>query len=233
MKIALISPTLEEGKHLSYYLKKVQGHTFHLYQGKFKKNNIYLVISGIGKSNAASAATYIINKLSPDLLILFGIAGAYPSSGLSIRDVAIAEREFYGDEGIIMRDGFHTLDFIGIPLLKKGNNKFFNEFSFSKRIITMAKRSIKGPVKVGNFVTLSSITGTTDRAIKLARVFNALCENMEGAAFAHICKIFKKEMIEIRGISNIVEERDRSKWDIKGAIMSCNNALFDILNNLH
>lgn len=233
MKIALISPTSEEGRPLSVHLKRLSGHPFTIYQGQMKNNKISLIISGIGKTNAASASTYILNKISPDLLILFGIAGAYPYSGLSIGDLVIAEKEFYGDEGIVMKDGFYGLDLIGIPVLKKGRRIIFNELPLNKALIRRVKKIIKQPVKAGNFITLSSITGTNDRAIQLARRFNALCENMEGAAVAQVCKIFKRDLIEIRGISNIVEDRDRSRWNIKAAIRSCSNALFDILNNLH
>lgn len=232
MKIGLICPTHDEGKLLSRYLKRISSYPLNIYTGRINKNKFSLIISGIGKTNAAMAATYLIEKFSPDLLFLFGIAGAYPSTGLSVGDVAIAEKEFYGDEGVIIKDGFHGLDFIKIPLLKKGKKKLFNEFTLNKGIVNMIKRKIKVPLKAGNFVTLSTITGTTERAIELRDKYNAMCENMEGAAVAHVCEFFAKDMVEIRGISNIVEDRDRSKWDIKIGIKACNDVLLDILNNL-
>lgn len=231
MKIGLICPTPEEGK-FSGYLKRVSGHPFNIYTGRLNKNRLSLIIPGIGKTNAAIGATYLVEKFSPDLIILFGIAGAYPSSGLSVGDVAIAEKEFYGDEGVIIKDGFRGLDFINIPFLKKGKKKFFNEFTLNKGIIDMIKRKAKVPLKSGNFVTLSTITGTTERAIELRDKYNAICENMEGAAVAHVCEVFGKDVLEIRGISNIVEDRDRSRWDLKAGIKTCNNVLLDILNDL-
>lgn len=233
MHIALISPTLGEGKFLSRYLKKASTHPFTIYQGRIGKNRIALIISGIGKTSAASATTHIINKLSPHLLILFGVGGAYPLTGLSIGDIAVAEKEIYGDEGIIMKDGFHGLDLIGIPVIKKGKKAIFNEFHLNRGLLDSVKRYIYKPFKSGNFITLSSITGTVDGAIRLARRYNAICENMEGAAVAHVCEIFRRDLIEIRGISNIVEDRDPSKWDIKTAIRATSKTLLDILNHLH
>jgi len=37
---------------------------------------------------------------------------------------------------------------------------------------------------------------------------------MEGAAVAHICSMYGIPVIEIRGISNIIEDRDMKKWNI-------------------
>ncbi len=231
MRIAIISPTREEGKLLTKYMKMVKGHPFALYKGKTKRNNIYHIISGIGKTNAASATTYTINKFSPDIVILSGIGGAYPSRGVSIGDVVIAEKEFYGDEGIVMKDGYCSLEITGIPILKKGKKIYFNEFGLDKRLVNIVKRN-NSQIKSGNFVTLSAITGTKERAIELSERFNAICENMEGAAVAHTCLVFGKRLIEIRGISNIVEDRDRSKWDIKKGIENCSEALLEILNEI-
>lgn len=232
MKICLISPTPEEGHFFARCLKSLSGHPFSLYQGKIKKNRILLVVSGIGKVNVATAATYLNERFSPDLFILFGIGGAYPSVGLSIGDIAVAEREFYGDEGLLTKEGFYGLERIGIPLLKKGRKRFFNEFTLNKGLIKKIEKFVKVPFKSGNFVTISATTCTNERALELRDRYDAICENMEGAAVAHVCEVFGKDLLEIRGISNIVDNRDRSRWDVKAGIKAYSDVLFDILNDL-
>ena len=37
---------------------------------------------------------------------------------------------------------------------------------------------------------------------------------MEGAAAAHVCALHDVPFLEVRGVSNLVEDRDRSKWRI-------------------
>jgi futalosine hydrolase len=37
---------------------------------------------------------------------------------------------------------------------------------------------------------------------------------MEGAASAHVCAIYGVPLAEVRGISNIIEKRDLSRWNI-------------------
>jgi futalosine hydrolase len=84
-------------------------------------------------------------------------------------------------------------------------------------------------VRIGAFVTVSTTTGTDKRAREIEKRFNAICENMEGAAVAHVCAMYGIPMVEIRGISNIVEDRDRSKWDIKKAAENCQKIILALI----
>jgi futalosine hydrolase len=44
--------------------------------------------------------------------------------------------------------------------------------------------------------------------------FSGICENMEGAAVAQVASLYGVDCMEIRGISNLVEDRDLSRWNI-------------------
>ncbi|MCX5717352.1 MAG: futalosine hydrolase [Nitrospirae bacterium] len=241
--IVLISATEKESRAILKTLRRIKDKSLALpvYQGKIGKTNIIYIISGIGKTNAAYAATLLIEKFSPSAVINFGIGGAYPSANLRAGDIAIADREIYGDEGLWLKDGFHKADAIGIPLLKKGRKKYFNEFPLDKNLVKKAIKVIspnppllkggRGDYRIesGAFITVSTVTGTDRRAREIEKRFNAICENMEGAAVAHVCAMYGIPMLEIRGISNIVEDRDRSKWDIKTAAENCQRAVLVFL----
>lgn len=238
--IGMISATEKESRAILKTLRKIKDKSLALpvYQGRIGKTNIIHIISGIGKTNAAHAATLLIEKFSPSAVINFGIGGAYPSANLRAGDIAIADKEIYGDEGLWLKDGFHKADETGIPLLKKGRKKYFNEFPLDKNLVKKAFESEKlltfnfqlsTNVRAGTFVTVSTVTGTGRRAREIEKRFDAICENMEGAAVVHICAIYGIPMLEIRGISNIVEDRDRSKWDIKTAAENCQKAVFVLL----
>ena len=236
--IGLVSATEKESRAVLKTLRRIKDERLALpvYQGKIRKTNVIHIISGIGKTNAAHAATLLIEKFSPSAVINFGIGGAYPSANLRAGDIAIADREIYGDEGLWLKDGFHKADAIGIPLLKKGRKKYFNEFSMDKKLFKKAVNILhitpdasRFTIKAGVFVTVSTVTGTCRRAREIEKRFNAICENMEGAAVAHVCAMYGIPGLEIRGISNIVEDRDRDKWDIKKAAGNCQRALIAFL----
>lgn len=209
-----------------------------LCSGKIHNKDVVYMVSGMGKANAAHAATILLERFSPDMLIVFGVGGAYPSSGLKVGDIAVAEKEIYGDEGVLLKDGFHDTESIGIPLLKNGRKNYFNEFPLDKKLVRKALRSLAFSARrsafslqSGNFLTVSTCTGTRKRAIELRNRFGAICENMEGAAAAHICATFKVPLLETRGISNIVEDRDKNKWDLKLAAKNCQEAVIEVIRN--
>ncbi|MCL5021784.1 MAG: futalosine hydrolase [Nitrospirae bacterium] len=212
-----------------------------LYRGRVRGKEVVYIISGMGKTNAAHASTLVLEKFSPDVLILFGVGGAYPSSGLRVGDIAVAEKELYGDEGVMTAEGFQGTEFIGIPLAAEGGRKYFNEFPLDKELVgralgslAFATRPSAGSIAAGSgrFVTVSTCTGTRKRALELQKRFGGICENMEGAAAAHLCALYRIRMAEIRGISNIVGVRDRAKWDIRLAAENCQEAVMTVLKGL-
>jgi futalosine hydrolase len=204
--------------------------------GTFAGREVLLCVGGMGKVNAAHAATLMIAEFAPEALVLFGIGGAYPSSGAAIGDVALAHQEIAGDEGVLTHDGFMDTEHIGIPLIKTASSVIYTTYPASepllkrslRRLITTAE-SGSGKVHFGPFVTLSTCTGTSARARELEERYHGLCENMEGAAVAQVATLHGVPWLEVRGISNIVEDRDLSKWDIPRAAGSAQRAVVSIL----
>lgn len=235
--IGIIASVFPEGTMFSSMFKPVgktlPGHPL-FYSGTVTGNQVIFGISGIGKTNAAHAATILIEKFSPACIVNFGIGGAYPSSGLRVGDIAVAEKEVYADEGVLLKDGLHSFEITGIPLLKVRGRKYFNEFPADKRLSKMALKAANAIAhcKSGVFLTVSACTGTRKRAGELAAKFGPLCENMEGAAIAHICSLYGIPFAEMRGISNIVEDRDKGKWEIKPAAENCQKAVLQFLETL-
>ncbi|HYQ48223.1 MAG TPA: futalosine hydrolase, partial [Thermodesulfovibrionales bacterium] len=232
--IGIVVSVPAEGSILARALRKEDDRNHLYYKGILAGRPVVLGISGIGKVNAAHMATRLIHAYSPSLMMNIGVGGAYPSSGLEIGDVAIAEKETYADEGVMLKDGFHGTELIGIPLLKKGRRKYFNEFPFDQRLVgkavkTLAFRPPPFAVRTGPFATVSTCTGTAKRAREIEWQIHAICENMEGAAVAHICAIYGVPLMEMRGISNMVGDRDRSGWDVRLAAENCQTAALQFL----
>jgi futalosine hydrolase len=227
-------------------------------RGILMSNPVAVVVSGVGKTNASHGATLLHERFRPEIVINFGVGGAYPGSGLAISDIAVAEREIYGDEGVLTEKGFRGMRYMGIPLLKKsgvrsqeskGNKSggrgqtdsktngkdvrdVYNVISLDKKLVKKVSGILKKRAfnfKVGSFVTLSTVTGTNERAEELKRRYHPVCENMEGAAAAHICRIYGIPFLDVRGISNVVEKRDKRRWDLRGAATACQRAVVDIV----
>lgn len=196
-------------------------------------HELLYMASGIGISNAAHAATLLIERHMPSLVIVFGTGGAYRGSGLGNGDIAVAEKEIYADSGVIGGKGQEGFEAIGIPLVSSGGRRFFNEFPFRRGLVRKAVRAAEGALGLraasGVFLTVSSSSGTLGRAGRLAAAYGAVCENMEGAAVAQICSIYGLDMLEIRGISNRAGMRDKKKWDIETASLNAQRAVIETL----
>ena len=88
-------------------------------------------------------------------------------------------------------------------------------------MVTDAKarlQSAKENVVTGPFVTVQQCSGRSDTGRVLSQRFKAICENMEGVAAAQICLQYGVPFLELRAISNQVEDRDKDAWDIPLAL---------------
>ena len=180
-----------------------------------------LVIAGIDAVNTAHALTrHLVTQPQPSLVIQTGIAGAYVPAGVPVGSVVLASEEVYADVGVITPDGWRSAEEIGIPLVEaRGTSPArFNHFPLDARLVERAS-TVCGPLvaRTGRFLTLSQVTGVRALGDALHERFGALCESMEGAAAAHVCALHDVPFLEVRGISNLVEDRDRSTWRIKEA----------------
>lgn len=194
LEAALIIERLADGERTVLQNKE-------FFRGLLNGTETVICICGVGKANAAHAATLVIEKFSPDIVWSIGVAGAYPSSGLKLGDIVVAEREIYGDEGLLLNSGFRDMEAIGLPLAAVNGGFYFNEFSM------FVPEKLRGLKPSGNFVTVSTCTGTLENGRAIEKRFNALCENMEGAAVVHVCTLSGVPVVEVRGISNIIEDR--------------------------
>jgi futalosine hydrolase len=190
-------------------------------EGVIGTQPLLICAGGIGKINAAAATAALIERHHPRMVINIGCAGAYPGSGLSIGDLVVATNELLGDEGVLTSAGWHDMAYMGIPSFTRGSRKYHNDIPLSRHAAEKAMQlaDYYGVKLVrGRFVTVSTCSGSRQRGEELSRLFGGICENMEGAAVAQICLRYGLDCLEIRGISNHVEERDMKKWDIPRAV---------------
>jgi futalosine hydrolase len=75
----------------------------------------------------------------------------------------------------------------------------------------------KPAVLLGTCLSASRVTGLRGQAEQAAARWGALAESMEGAAAAHVCALYQMPFLEIRGISNLVVDRNRGAWRVEYA----------------
>lgn len=178
--------------------KNALGLDFHLGTLNNSNNNIVLVRSGIGKVNAALCAQVLIDLFAVDAVINVGVAGAIDKN-IKIGDIVIStdavQHDFdtsaLGDEpGVISR--MDTSMFHADPML-----------------IEAAKKAVEGigfPVYEGRIASGDQFVSEPALKEKIAKLFNPICCEMEGAAIAHACYLNRVPFVIIRAISDNAEE---------------------------
>ncbi|MEE8104478.1 MAG: futalosine hydrolase, partial [Planctomycetota bacterium] len=166
-------------------------------------------VTGVGPVAAAYSLTRRLAEAAhPPAVICCGVGGAYPGSGLEIGDVVCASTETFGDLGVETADGFLTMEDIG--------------FGAPPGWLDLSLRPVRRAVP---FVTCATCTGTDKRAREIEARTSGAVESMEGAAIVDVARRFGVDVGEIRGISNVVGDRDRASWKLDEAADAAQKAL--------
>ena len=204
-------------------------------EGNLGHQPVIVCAGGIGKINAAAATAALIERHQPRLVINTGCAGAYLASGLTVGELAVASDEYLGDEGVLTSAGWQELRFMGIPTVVHGSQQYHNSIPLSmhaaeKAMLLADCLGVK--LVCGRFITLSTCSGTRQRGLELAHRFHGICENMEGAAVAQTCLRYGIDCLEIRGVSNLVDDRDMKKWDVPRAVEAAQRFVLKYIEEL-
>jgi futalosine hydrolase len=176
--------------------------------------DVAIVRTGIGPVNAAHAVTLFLAKTGAREIVVCGVGGAYPTSGLQVGDVVCAASECYGDLGATSPSGFLDMKALGFAVVE-APTPLFNDIPM--HVFPVARRV--------PFVTVSSCTGTDGAARDIETRTAGAVESMEGAAIAHVAYLHGVPIGEVRGISNIVTNRDTTTWRLKEAAAAAQEAV--------
>ncbi len=178
---------------------------------------------GLGKANAAmTLGAYLESHSDVSRVLLIGIAGAYPGSGLRVGDVALAAQEIQADLGTT--GGVESL---GMPALELEGRRLYNHLP-ADPLWTSQLHAHTGLLP-RPFLTRDAVSETREEAAELERLWGAALENMEGAAVAQAALWFNVPWAELRAVSNPAGVRDKTSWDVPSALESLARVLESLL----
>ncbi len=170
-----------------------------------------------------SASYYLTREIVAnhfDLVINAGICGSYCDTyeiGTAVR----VQYDVFADTGA--EDGTTLFD---LGLIRK------DDFPFEKGELSDHPGDFCGidqlPPSV-RAVTVNRISQSPGNISFLKTKYRPDIESMEGAAVFYICGNEKLNFIQIRGISNIVGDRDLNDWEVEKAMNSVAEAVLKIL----
>lgn len=169
-------------------------------QGKLFGKDVVLVVSGIGKVNAAVTTQMLVDNFSVKKIIHTGVAGGLAPE-LRPGDVVVASAlvqhdfdttEFGDPKGLVA--GFCSVD------MEPDQELFQSIFESCKKVI--ASDSEEWQVIKGRVATGDQFIASKEKSLEIRDFFDAAACEMEGAAVAQVALINQIPFVVLRAISD-------------------------------
>jgi futalosine hydrolase len=181
--------------------------------------DVSVLLTGVGMVNTA----YYMGKYSEsefDFTINAGVCGALNNS-LQLGEVVNVTSDTISELGAEDDETF-----IKYPDLKLGGTHIYENSPVIKNELLNSIKNVKG-------ITVNTVHGNERSISRLKELYDAEVESMEGAAFLRGCQEVRSPFIQLRAVSNYVEKRDKSKWQMPLAIKNLNNVLIKLIEELN
>ena len=165
-----------------------------VYEGEFENEKIVLIISGIGKVNAAVSTQFIIDKYKVDKLLNFGLAGGI-GKGIEIGDIYFVEKAVQYDFDLSL------LNNVEIGRLEEFDDKYIN--------VTTIKGSEFGLKKLA---TGDRFNEDKNDEKLLVEYMKADLRDMEGGAVAQVAVMNNKPFYMVKAVSDKIEKDSISSY---------------------
>jgi adenosylhomocysteine nucleosidase len=189
---------------------------------------IVLVEGGIGKVNSSVCTTLLIDRFKIDQLIFTGVAGG-TNPNIEVGDIVISNELIEHDFDCTAFGMKHG----EIPRMDT------SIFKADKKLIKIAEKSAlelfdKENIYTGRIVSGDLFVAEPKKINWLRETFNSECTEMEGAAVAHVCHLFKTPFVIIRSISD--KANDDAKTDfqefVKLAAKNSKNLIVEMMKRV-
>lgn len=192
---------------------------------KMDSLHIKICITGIGCMSTAYTLGKCLSTQSAELAIQAGIAGTFRRD-IGLGSVVRIKSEMMADLGAEDKDQFTDLFEMGF--LNPDGYPYFQKKLIAPALDILFLKDLPE----ANAITVNTVSGKRDTILKRAGKYHPDLESLEGAAFHYVCLMEKVKFVQVRSVSNYVEIRDKSKWNIPLAVKNLNEFLIRGLNKL-
>ncbi len=202
--------------------------------GSLKGRRVVVVSSGVGKVNAAMAATLLIDRFKPSEVLYSGIAGAV-NPDLHPGDIVIGQKCAQHDLGTLTPEGMqrqgvrNPVNWERNPVFLESDPKLLAlavETAHGlelERIQTSEGERIPNVVK-GILVSGDVFIASPAKREELRRELGADAVEMEGAAVAQVCYELGVPFLIIRSISDSADSNARKESNVFTPVAAQNSA---------
>ena len=194
MKIGIIAAMASEREQLARLVKGMRTEQHGLFEytvGRLGGNTLYIMECGIGKVNAAVGASELMAHMQPDVVVSTGVAGGIDEKA-GVMEVVAASEVVYHD--VWCGNGNEVGQIQDMPA----------RFVCDGRLLSVAvSLDASVPVHAGLICTGDKfITERAELDAIKAEFPEGLAVDMESAAIAQVCRLYRVPFISFRIISD-------------------------------
>lgn len=178
-------------------------------------NQIFVLITGVGMVATAFSMGNILATDKFDFAVNAGIAGSF-STDIELGEVVIVTGDCFSELGAMDGQSFLPIEELGF-----GKSVFTPLQGGPLEGLYSTHKGVRG-------ITVNCVHGDDMEIASISERLNPAVETMEGAAFFYSCDQVGLPSAQLRSISNYVERRDKSRWNIPLAIEMLNRRLINI-----
>jgi adenosylhomocysteine nucleosidase len=199
-----------------------------VWRGRFGGRPLVLAQAGIGKVNAAAAATLLLSLFEVTTLIFCGVAGGLDPL-LPVGAVLLADRMAIHDYGV-MAGGVLTSTAsgripLGAPELAALSPVPAEVAATLERLAEVLRTQINAPVRLGGIVTADYFLNCAQTRGDLHARFGAQAIDMESGAVNQISEAWGVRLYVIRTLSDLAGEESHLTYPQMAQMAAHNSAL--------
>ena len=186
-----------------------------VWRGRFAGAPLVVALSGIGKVNAAAAATLLLSAFDARSLIFCGIAGGL-APDLAVGSVILADRLAIHDYGYVAGGRFTPTPSgvipIGAPTLTEAVAVAPTVAAVLERLAKRVAARLDHPVRRGAVVTADYFLNCATTRQDLRRTLGADAIDMESGAVAQVAAAWNAPLYVIRTLSDLAGEDSHTTY---------------------
>jgi adenosylhomocysteine nucleosidase len=199
-----------------------------VWRGRHGGQALVLAQAGIGKVNAAAAATLLLSLFGATRLIFCGVAGGLDPE-LPVGAVLLADAMTIHDYGV-MAGGRLTstasgLVPLGAPELEALSPVPPGVAATLERLAEVLRTQIEAPVRLGGIVTADYFLNCAETRQALHARFNAQAIDMESGAVNQVAEAWGVPLYVIRTLSDLAGEESHLTYPQMAQLAAHNSAL--------
>jgi futalosine hydrolase len=182
-------------------------------------HDIEVLVTGVGMVATAAWCSTLLARTRYELALNAGLCGSFDPAlvpGVVVHVVADCIAELGAENG----EAFLPVAALNLPC----EHEFVNSAPPSNDGLSR--------LPAVTAITVNTVHGNAQSIAAVMQRLNPQVESMEGAAFMSACVINDVRFAQVRAVSNVVETRNRTAWNIPDAVRNLGRTTLDILNHL-